>query len=48
MTTLSIKIYSLIRTSITPEINAASTILLVFTTISVALMLVYQNKVKEK
>ena len=42
--TFPVKIYSMVRFSVTPEVNAASTILIVITVIITALALRLQNR----
>jgi spermidine/putrescine transport system permease protein len=44
-TTLPLQIYSMLRTSVTPEVNAISTIMLITTTIAIFLS---QRLLKEK
>jgi len=46
--TFPIKIYSMIRFSVTPEVNAASTVLIVLTLLLTTLALWYQNRSGEK
>lgn len=47
-TTLPMFVYGLIKTSVTPEVNALSTLMLVFSTIIVGVSLYLQNKYTER
>lgn len=42
--TFPVKVYSMVRFSVTPEVNAASTILIVFTVVLMAVMMISQKK----
>ena len=46
--TFPVKVYSMLRFSVTPEVNAASTILIVVTVILTAVGLQMQNKAQER
>ncbi len=46
--TFPVKVYSMVRFSVTPEVNAASTMLIVITLIVMVAGMVYQNKSERK
>lgn len=47
-TTLPVFVYGLIKTSVTPEVNALSTLMLVFSTIVVGISLYLQNRYSDR
>ena len=47
-TTFPVKVYSMVRFSVTPEVNAASTILIVITLTLTATALIIQNRAARK
>jgi spermidine/putrescine transport system permease protein len=47
-TTLPLFVYGLIKTAVTPEVNALSTLMLVFSTVIVGVSLYLQNKYTER
>ena len=46
--TFPVKVYSMLRFSVTPEVNAASTMLIVLTIVLMALMMVMQGRAQKK
>ena len=42
--TFPVKVYSMLRFSVTPEVNAASTMLILITIVLMALMMIMQGK----
>jgi spermidine/putrescine transport system permease protein len=46
--TFPVKVYSMLRFSVTPEVNAASTMLIVLTIVLMAFMMVMQGRVQKK
>ena len=46
--TFPVKVYSMVRFSVTPEVNAASTMLIVLTLIIMVIGMIYQNKSERK
>ncbi len=46
--TFPVKVYSMLRFSVTPEVNAASTILIVLTIVLMTLMMLMQGKAQKK
>ena len=46
--TFPVKVYSMLRFSVTPEVNAASTMLILLTIVLMALMMVMQGRVQKK
>jgi spermidine/putrescine transport system permease protein len=43
-----VKVYSMLRFSVTPEVNAASTMLILLTIVLMALMMVIQGRAANK
>ena len=46
--TFPVKVYSMVRFSVTPEVNAASTILIVITVVLMVVMMVLQSRAAKK
>jgi spermidine/putrescine transport system permease protein len=46
--TFPVKVYSMLRFSVTPEVNAASTMLIVLTIVLMALMMLMQGRAQKK
>ena len=46
--TFPVKVYSMLRFSVTPEVNAASTMLILLTIVLMALMMVMQGRAQKK
>ena len=46
--TFPVKVYSMLRFSVTPEVNAASTMLIVLTIVLMALMMLMQSRAQKK
>jgi spermidine/putrescine transport system permease protein len=46
--TFPVKVYSMLRFSVTPEVNAASTMLILLTIVLMAFMMVIQGRVQKK
>jgi spermidine/putrescine transport system permease protein len=46
--TFPVKVYSMLRFSVTPEVNAASTMLILLTIVLMALMMLMQGRAQKK
>ncbi|MCJ7528697.1 MAG: spermidine/putrescine ABC transporter permease PotC, partial [Methyloceanibacter sp.] len=46
--TFPVKVYSMLRFSVTPEVNAASTMLILLTVVLMALMMLMQGRSQKK
>ena len=46
--TFPVKVYSMLRFSVTPEVNAASTMLIVLTIVLMVIMMVMQSRTQKK
>jgi spermidine/putrescine transport system permease protein len=46
--TFPVKVYSMLRFSVTPEVNAASTMLILLTIVLMVVMMILQNRAAKK